>query len=115
MYGPFSTSLYFDYVPKTTVSFEEYSNGGVNTDTLNGLAYHIPDYFTMDLAVSYQLPNFGIAWAKNATLTVGANNVFNKLPPYVPGDGNPPGENNTVQGTYDIIGRYLFVELKKDF
>jgi len=33
----------------------------------------------------------------------------------VPVDGNPPGENNTVESTYDIIGRFMFVELKKAF
>jgi iron complex outermembrane receptor protein len=115
VYGPVSTSLYFNYIPRTTDSFAEYSNGGVDPDTISGLAYHIPAYFTMDLAISYELPSFGLAWAKGATLTVGANNLFNKAPPYVPVDGNPPGENNTVESQYDIIGRYLFVELKKAF
>jgi iron complex outermembrane receptor protein len=114
-YGPLTTSLYFNYVPRTTDSFAENSNGGVDPDTISGLAYHIPSYFTMDVAITYLLPDFGQAWAKNMALTIGANNVANKAPPYVPVDGNPPGENNTVESQYDIIGRFLFVSLKKDF
>src|SRR5208283_721521 len=115
VYGPLTTSLYFNYIPGTTDSFGENSNGGVNPDTINGMPYTIPSYFTMDVSFTYQLPDFGHAWAKNLSLTVGANNVANKAPPYVPVDGNPPGENNTVESIYDIIGRFVFVSLKKDF
>ena len=61
------------------------------------------------------MPNFGRNWARNLTVTVGANNITNKQAPYVPVDGNPPGENNTVEGQYDIIGRFWFVEVKKAF
>ncbi len=78
-------------------------------------AYTIPSYFTVDLAINYTLPNFGKSWARNTTLTVGANNLFNKKALYVPVDGNPPGENNTVESMYDIIGRFMFVEVKKAF
>ena len=82
---------------------------------MDGKAYKIPSYFTVDLAVRYNVPNFGRDWARNFTLTVGANNLFDKKPPYVPASGNGEGENNTVKNTYDIIGRYVFVELKKAF
>jgi iron complex outermembrane receptor protein len=120
VYGPVTTNLYLNYIPATTDSFAENLNniqggGLVDPDTISGKPYKIPSYFTADLSFTYQLPNFGQAWAKNMTLTVGANNVFNKKPPYVPVDGNPPGENNTVESMYDIIGRFLFVSLKKDF
>jgi outer membrane receptor protein involved in Fe transport len=77
--------------------------------------YSIPSYFTADVAVNYTLPNFGRQWARNFTLTVGANNAFNKKPPYVAASGNGAGENNTVKGAYDVVGRFLFVELRKGF
>jgi iron complex outermembrane recepter protein len=115
VYGPLTTSLYFSYIPPTTDSFGENSNGGVNPDTINGLAYTIPGYFTTDIAFTYQIPDFGHAWGKGLSITVGANNLFDKHPPYVPVDGDPPGENNTVESVYDIIGRFVFVSLKKDF
>lgn len=114
-YGPVSTSLYFTYIPTVTTNGGVGNAPGQNPDTINGQPYKIPSYFSMDLGISYTLPNFGQNWLRNATLTVGMNNVFNKAPPYVPVDGNPPGENNTVESTYDIIGRFAFVELKKAF
>jgi iron complex outermembrane receptor protein len=116
VYGPVATSVFFSYVPKVTTTGSLFSDPTKpNSDRVDGKPYKIPSYFTVDLAISYTLPNFGKQWARNATLTVGANNLFGKKPPYVPVDGNPPGENNTVESQYDIIGRFLFVELKKQF
>jgi len=120
VYGPLTTNLYLNYIPPTTDSFSEninalYGGGYVNSDTINGLPYTIPGYFTADLSFTYELPSFGQGWAKGMSITVGANNLFDKHPPYVPVDGDPPGENNTVESMYDIIGRVLFVSLKKDF
>ena len=135
-YKSLTTSLYFTYIPKTTASgpmfggqspldtdligaYDLDENGKIiNVGAGNGYSikpFKIPSYFTTDLAISYTLPNFGKSWARNATITVGANNLFNKKPPYVPVDGNNPAENNTVESTYDIIGRFLFVEFKKAF
>jgi len=116
VYGPVATSLFFNYVPATmTTGGVPYDPAVGDPDRIDGKPYAIPSYFTVDLAVNYTVPNFGHAWARNLTLTVGANNLFNKNAPYVPVDGNPPGENNTVESQYDIIGRFLFVELKKSF
>jgi iron complex outermembrane receptor protein len=118
VYGPLSTSLYFNYVPPTTASgslFGDRTPGDTNSDRIDGKPYTIPSYFTVDLTFTYQLPTFGMGWMRGSTVTVGANNVLNKKPPYVPVDGNPPGENNTVEQQYDIIGRFLFVELTKKF
>jgi iron complex outermembrane receptor protein len=118
VYGPLTTSLYFNYIPPTTASgslFGDSTPGDTNSDRIDGKPYTIPSYFTMDLAFNYQLPSFGMTWARGASITVGANNVFNKKPPYVPVDGDPPGENNTVESMYDIIGRFYFVELSKKF
>ncbi len=118
VYGPLSTSLFFNYVPRTTVSgslFGDFTPGDTNNETVSGKAATIPSYFTTDIAFTYAVPNFGKNWARGISVTVGANNLFGKNPPYVPVDGNPPGENNTVESTYDIIGRFMFVELKKAF
>jgi iron complex outermembrane receptor protein len=125
-YGPLTTSLFLTYLPsvKTTGGNFRYQHGEidpatnkpyVDSDTISGKPYYIPSYFTADLTFSYTVPNFGHNWARNLTLTVGANNLFNKQAPYVPVDGNPPGENNTVESQYDIIGRFFFMELKKAF
>ena len=42
--------------------------------------------------------------------------MFNKAAPFVPGAGGGGGtEANTAKYAYDIIGRFMFVELKKAF
>jgi len=116
-YGPVTASLFMTYLPKVTVPGSLFGTGAStgNTYTVNGLASSTPSYFTADVSISYRLPDLGKSWLRNATLTVGANNVFNKAPPYIPSDGSLVAENNTDKGAYDIIGRFLFVELKKAF
>jgi len=116
VYGPIATSFFLTYVPPVTSSGTLFGNqAATNTNRVDGKVYTIPSYFIADVAVNYTIPNFGKSWARNFTLTVGANNVFNKTPPYVAASGNGAGENNTVKNTYDIIGRFLFVELRKGF
>lgn len=48
---------------------------------------------------------------ENTTLTVGLNNAFNKKPPYFHSVFNA----NTEPGTYDIIGRRLFANIRLKF
>jgi iron complex outermembrane receptor protein len=115
--GPISASLFMTYYPRVTVPGSLFGTGAStgNTYTLNGLASQTPSYFTADVSLAYTLPDFGHNWLHHTTLTVGATNVFNKAAPYVPGDGSLWAENNTVKGAFDIIGRFMFVELKKSF
>jgi iron complex outermembrane receptor protein len=115
-YGAFSTSLFLNYIPKVNAPGLLFGGASpTNTQRIDGKAYTIPSYFTADLAVSYTLPSFGKSWLRNMTLTAGANNVFDKEAPYVPGGGNGSSENNTAKSAYDIIGRFMFVEFKKAF
>jgi len=118
VYGPLTTAAFFTFVPRTTASgslFGDPNPKDIDTDTINGHPYTIPSYFTTDIAWTLEIPTFGHQWMRNTAITVGINNLFNKQPPYVPVDGDPPGENNTVESTYDIIGRFFFVEFKKSF
>ena len=79
-------------------------------------SYTIPSYTTVDVAFTYSLPDFGRRWARKLSLTVGANNVFDRDVPFVPGGGSGVGsEANTVKNTYDIVGRFIFAELRKQF
>ena len=114
-YGPLTSSLFLSYVPPTTTTGGLGYTTGNDPDTINGLPYTIPSYFTADVALTYTVPSFGHDWARNLTVTLSVNNAFNKKPPYVPVDGNPPGENNTVESQYDIIGRFWSLEVKKTF
>ena len=90
--------------------------GTVNAQRANGKAYTIPSYTTANLSASYTLPTLGRNSLKGITLTGGVNNVFDKNAPFVPGGGSGGGtEGNTAKYAYDIVGRFLFVELKKEF
>jgi iron complex outermembrane receptor protein len=90
--------------------------GTVNAQRADGKAYTIPDYTTANLTLTYLLPSFGRAWAKGFSVTAGVNNVFDRAAPFVPGGGSGGGtEANTAKYAYDIIGRFGFLELKKEF
>jgi outer membrane receptor protein involved in Fe transport len=90
--------------------------GTVNTQRANGRAYTIPSYTTANITASYLLPSMGNKLLKGFTVTGGVNNVFNKEAPFVPGGGSGGGtEGNTAKYAYDIIGRFMFIELKKEF
>jgi iron complex outermembrane receptor protein len=115
-YKGLGASLFMNYIPATTVPGTLFGGAKPTNDyTINGRASQTPDYFTADFSVSYTIPSFGHSWLRNLTVVAGANNVFNRPTPYVPGNGANVAENNTVKGTYDIIGRFYFVELKKAF
>lgn len=111
-----STSLFFNYIPEVRAPGLLFGGQNTtNTQRLDGKAYIIPSYFTMDLGMTYTLPNFNREWARGITITAGANNVFAKDPHYVPGSGNGENESNTSKQSYDIVGRFFFLELKKAF
>jgi hypothetical protein len=115
-YDAITASLFMTYLPKVTVPGTLFGGASATNDyTLDGKASSTPSYFTADLSVSYRLPDLGKRWLRNATLTVGASNLFDKAAPYVAGDGSFVAENNTDKGAYDIIGRFMFIELKKVF
>jgi outer membrane receptor protein involved in Fe transport len=61
-------------------------------------------------------------WKIRDTMTVrfGVNNIFDEDPPIVdsnnfPASGPPYGNGNTYPGTYDALGRMIFVGLTADF
>lgn len=69
------------------------------------------DYF--DLAGTWKVRD-------TITLRAGVDNVLDKDPPYLdsnnfPASGPPFGNGNTYPGTYDALGRTIFVGLTADF
>jgi len=68
---------------------------------------HIEQYFVWDMSYSYNLgEHFGL---KGSEIGIGANNLMDKSPPYVP-DGN-----HTLSSMYDYSGRHYWVRLKATF
>jgi iron complex outermembrane receptor protein len=111
-----SSSVFVTYIPEVNAPGTLFGGASpTNTQRINGLAYKIPSYTTVDVAFSATVPSLGFDALRNTRVTIGANNLFDKDAPYVPGSGNNQSENNTNKTTYDIIGRFMFVELKKSF
>jgi outer membrane receptor protein involved in Fe transport len=48
---------------------------------------------------------------KGTSVTIGVNDMFDKLPPFVPSSL----EDNTDAINYSLIGRYVFMEVTKKF
>lgn len=109
-------------VPKTTLRFTLGAQAGAvnvvsfvnhrsgvrnNFATPTGLApYKAAGYTTVDLRASVKLPDTGLA--KGTELAVQVNDLFDKTPPFFPAtDG--------IGGTYNAIGRYVALNLRKTF
>jgi outer membrane receptor protein involved in Fe transport len=109
-----------NYVPPSTDSgtlFGDTTPGDKNSETVNGLKYKIPAYFSYDASLSY---DFGTHWGtdtafgevvKNLSVTVSVNNIGNRQPPYIPS----ATENNTDKINYDIVGRFVSIYVSKKF
>jgi outer membrane receptor protein involved in Fe transport len=71
---------------------------------------HIPSYSYLDLSAA-------VTVMQNVTVRVGANNVLDKDPPVILSANCPVGpcNNNSFGGTYDPIGRFLYVHLTAKF
>ena len=115
-YKDLKVSLSSTYIPEVTAMGSLFGGADVtNNQRADGKAYTVPSYHTEDLSFTYAVPTFGYNWMKGVTVTAGAINLFDKKEIYVPGGGGGSSESNTNKTTYDIIGRQLFLELKKEF
>jgi outer membrane receptor protein involved in Fe transport len=79
----------------------------------NGLGWSIPSYSYLDLTAS-------MTFAEKVTFRVGANNILDKTPPFVPSGGLTdcpagPCNGNTWGQYYDALGRQVFASLTIDF
>lgn len=94
--------------PVTVANFVNYHSGVTSayaTPTGSSL-YTAKGYTTVDLRLSVRLPNTG--FAKGTELSMQINDLFDATPPYFPsGDG--------IGGSYNAIGRYAAVSLRKAF
>ncbi len=74
---------------------------------------HIGGYDYIDLSAS-------IGWGEHFSFRAGMNNIFDKAPPIVLNGNlsncpNTTCNDNTWVGTYDTLGRYLFVHITAKF
>jgi len=84
---------------------------GVDITSVAGLTdvYFIPDTFYHDV-------NFRYSFDNDLQITAGVDNVFDKKAPYYKYlDGFFDPTENTGQGTYDTLGRFLYIGVDKKF
>lgn len=88
--------------------FVNYRDGITNNFTTpTGIGRYAADaYTTVDLRVSWTLPDTG--WSQGTAVTLQVNDLFDQDPPYFPGtDG--------IGGAYNPIGRFVALNLRKSF
>jgi iron complex outermembrane receptor protein len=76
--------------------------------------FHIPDYFTIDMRLSYEIGKGkleGRAWYDGTRFSVGCQNITGELPPVI----SDAVEDNTDKNNYDILGRFVYFEISKKF
>ena len=69
---------------------------------------HIESYLSWDLSYTYnfEFERFSI---RNSSISLGANNVLDEVPPWV------PDQNHTLPSMYDYSGRHYWLRLKAQF
>ncbi len=118
----FTATALFHYLPETQDPgglFPEYVIPGQTPSqgfTINNTdkPYIIPDWYTIDLQLSYELGKGKVEnrrWWDGTKFTVGCNNIANMMPPLIP----DAVEDNTDKNNYDILGRFVYFELSKKF
>lgn len=94
--------------PVTVLSFVNYRGGITNAfNTPTGVSEFKADpYTTVDLRVTWTLPDAGLAAGTDLALQV--NDLFDEKPPFFPAtDG--------IGGAYNPIGRFIALNLRKTF
>jgi iron complex outermembrane receptor protein len=109
----FTYSILAHYIPPVTdLGFLHPQVGDTSHgNTVSGTAWHISDYYTIDMQLAYKFgPKFG-RYLKNTRLAVGVNNITDEGAPLIASGI----EDNTDKSTYDILGRFIYFEITKTF
>ena len=117
----FNTNVKFTTASKfaITARMRYYSSvkaDGISPDTDLGGNAPVGNVDERIKAVSYFDLLFALPIKDTATLRIGVNNVFDKDPPLISqANLGGFGNGNTFPGTYDQLGRSVFVNLTADF
>ena len=108
----FTYSILARYIPEVTDLGDMHPSSGspVNDYTLNGLAWTVPAYYSIDMQLAYEFKSPG-KWYDRTRLAVGCNNITDNIAPLIASSS----EDNTDKSTYDILGRFIYFELSKKF
>ncbi|MEO8115786.1 MAG: TonB-dependent receptor, partial [Phenylobacterium sp.] len=109
---PVTVSLNWRYIGSTKFDAND-SDPSLNSGVVDTPDAKIKPYNYIDLAGTWKVRD-------SISLRAGVNNVFDKDPPILesntfPASGPPFGNGNTYPGTYDALGRTIFVGMTADF
>lgn len=104
----FTVGVNAKYVPEVTDVWSPFIS------TLDGSTWKVADYFQIDMQAGYEFgKNNSDArrWFDGTRISVGVNNLTDEKAPIV----STSTEDNTDKSTYDIIGRFVYVQVDKKF
>lgn len=83
-----------------------------NDFTSAGTVWTVPDYYKIDmqLAYTFKIESKG-KWYDGARVAVGVNNLTDEKPRLIASSS----EDNTDKSSYDILGRFVYIEVSKKF
>jgi len=111
-YQNFQYSIVGRYVPGVTDQGNLFTGDTAHGFTANDLAWNVPDYYTVDMRLAYNFKSAnGGTWYDGTSIAVGMNNVTDEKPPLIASSS----EDNTDKSTYDLLGRFFYVQASKKF
>ncbi len=72
----------------------------------------MPDYYKIDMQLAYTFKSESKGkWYDGARIAVGVNNIADEKPRLIASSS----EDNTDKSSYDILGRFVYIEVSKKF
>jgi hypothetical protein len=102
------------YLPGVTDLGDMHPSVGApaNDFTANGQPWSVSDYYMIDMQLAYTFRSkTSNHWYNNTRIAVGVNNITDNHPNLIASSS----EDNTDKSTYDIIGRFVYLELSMRF
>lgn len=102
------------YLPGVTDLGDTHPSVGapINDFTASGNVWNVPDYYKVDMQLAYTFKSESKGkWYDGARIAVGVNNITDEKPRLIASSS----EDNTDKSSYDILGRFVYIEVSKKF
>jgi iron complex outermembrane receptor protein len=117
-YKDFTYTISAHYIPQVTDKGDAFPLNGnpskvPNDYTNSGKNWTVDSWFDIDMQIAYEFGRTKTqkSWYDGTKIAVGVNNITDEAPPLI----SSSSEDNTDKSTYDIIGRFAYVEVSKKF
>lgn len=110
----FDWTVIAHYLPGVTDLGDTHPSIGApaNDFTATGNTWSVPDYYKIDMQLAYTFKSESKGkWYDGARIAVGVNNISDEKPRLIASSS----EDNTDKSSYDILGRFVYIEVSKKF